>query len=54
MPLGLMPEQDYIEGEMVLKSSDRVLFYYMDGMVEAHNPDEEMFGLPKDGSRRMM
>jgi serine phosphatase RsbU (regulator of sigma subunit) len=46
MPLGLMPEMSYQEGEAVLREGDCVLFY-SDGLVEAHNPRREMFGFPR-------
>jgi serine phosphatase RsbU (regulator of sigma subunit) len=46
MPLGLMPEMSYEEKEMVLDTGEGVLFY-SDGLVEAHNPEGEMFGFPR-------
>jgi serine phosphatase RsbU (regulator of sigma subunit) len=46
MPLGLMPGMIYEEKEMVLDTGDSVLFY-SDGLVEAHNPEGEMFGFPR-------
>jgi serine phosphatase RsbU (regulator of sigma subunit) len=46
MPLGLMPDSRYDEGETVLTTGDTLLFY-TDGLVEAHNPQREMFGLPR-------
>jgi serine phosphatase RsbU (regulator of sigma subunit) len=46
MPLGLMPEMRYEEKEAVLREGDSVLFY-SDGLVEAHDPDYEMFGFPR-------
>jgi serine phosphatase RsbU (regulator of sigma subunit) len=46
MPLGLMPGTDYEEKEAVLEVGDSVLFY-SDGLVEAHNPEGEMFGIPR-------
>jgi len=45
MPLGLMNEMSYEEKEAVLREGDSVL-YYSDGLVEAHDPEGEMFGLP--------
>ena len=45
MPLGLMPEMVYEEKETTLASGDSV-FFYSDGLVEAHNPQEAMFGFP--------
>ena len=46
MPLGLMPEMGYEEKEGVLREGDSVLFY-SDGLVEAHDPNYEMFGFPR-------
>lgn len=46
MPLGLMPEMVYEEKEVTLGAGDSVLFY-SDGLVEAHNPQREMFGFPR-------
>jgi serine phosphatase RsbU (regulator of sigma subunit)/anti-sigma regulatory factor (Ser/Thr protein kinase) len=45
MPLGLMPGMHYDEREVMLNPDDTVLFY-TDGLVEAHNPQHEMFGFP--------
>jgi predicted ester cyclase len=46
MPLGLMPGMSYEEKEIVLESGEGVLFY-TDGLIEAHNPQGEMFGTPR-------
>jgi serine phosphatase RsbU (regulator of sigma subunit) len=46
MPLGLMPGMNYEEKEMALDTGEGVLFY-SDGLVEAHNPEGEMFGFPR-------
>ena len=46
MPLGLMPGMTYEEKEIMLGAGDRALFY-SDGLVEAHNPEGEMFGFPR-------
>ncbi len=46
MPLGLMPGMSYEEKEIILGPGDRALFY-SDGLVEAHNPEGEMFGFPR-------
>jgi serine phosphatase RsbU (regulator of sigma subunit) len=43
MPLGLMPAMGYEEHETVLAPGEGVLFY-TDGLIEAHNPQGEMFG----------
>jgi serine phosphatase RsbU (regulator of sigma subunit)/anti-sigma regulatory factor (Ser/Thr protein kinase) len=45
MPLGLMPGMRYEEKEITLEPGERVLFY-SDGLVEAHNPQREMFSFP--------
>ena len=46
MPLGLMPGTGYEEKEAVLETGDAVLFY-SDGLIEAHDPKGEMFGVPR-------
>ena len=46
MPLGLMPGMSYEEKEVVLQAGEAVLFY-SDGLVEAHDPEGEMFGFPR-------
>jgi serine phosphatase RsbU (regulator of sigma subunit) len=46
MPLGLMPGMGYEEKETILAPDDSSLFY-SDGLVEAHNPQGEMFGFPR-------
>jgi serine phosphatase RsbU (regulator of sigma subunit) len=46
MPLGLMPGMSYEEKETVLGAGEVALFY-SDGLVEAHNPQREMFGFPR-------
>jgi serine phosphatase RsbU (regulator of sigma subunit)/predicted ester cyclase len=46
MPLGLMPKMSYEEKETVLGAEEGVLFY-TDGLIEAHNPQGEMFGTPR-------
>lgn len=45
MPLGLMPDMHYEENETALEPGDSILLY-SDGLVEAHNPEREMFGFP--------
>jgi serine phosphatase RsbU (regulator of sigma subunit) len=45
MPLGLMPSMAYEEKEAVLEAGDSALFY-SDGLVEAHDPQDEMVGFP--------
>jgi serine phosphatase RsbU (regulator of sigma subunit)/predicted ester cyclase len=46
MPLGLMPEMGYEEKETILDAGEAALFY-SDGLVEAHDPEGEMFGVPR-------
>lgn len=46
MPLGMLPDTDYEEQEATLNSGESLLFY-SDGLVEAHNSVNEMFGFPR-------
>ncbi len=46
MPLGLMPGMSYEEKETILEAGESALFY-SDGLVEAHDPEGEMFGFPR-------
>jgi serine phosphatase RsbU (regulator of sigma subunit)/predicted ester cyclase len=46
VPLGLMPSMSYEEKEATLETGDNTLFY-SDGLVEAHGPQGEMFGVPQ-------
>jgi serine phosphatase RsbU (regulator of sigma subunit) len=46
MPLGLMPGSLYEEQQVTIASGES-LFFYTDGLVEAHNPNREMFGFPR-------
>lgn len=46
MPLGLMPGMDYEETEIVMPPGSSMMVY-SDGLVEAHNPDGEMYGFPR-------
>jgi serine phosphatase RsbU (regulator of sigma subunit) len=46
MPLGLMPGMRYEEKEIVLEAGEAAPFY-SDGLVEAHDPKDEMFGFPR-------
>jgi serine phosphatase RsbU (regulator of sigma subunit)/predicted ester cyclase len=46
MPLGLMPGMHYEEKEIVLQKGDSALLY-TDGLVEAHDPQRQMFGFPR-------
>ena len=46
MPLGLMPGMGYEEKAIVLDAGEAA-FFYTDGLVEAHAPDDEMFGFPR-------
>ncbi len=46
MPLGLMPGMVYEEKEIILAAGESIVFY-SDGLVEAHNPQREMFGFSR-------
>lgn len=46
MPLGLMPAMDYEERETTLEVGESLLLY-SDGLIEAHNPEREMFSCPR-------
>lgn len=46
MPLGLIPGMPYEVKELQLEPGDSILFY-SDGLVEAHDPQREMFGFPR-------
>jgi serine phosphatase RsbU (regulator of sigma subunit) len=46
MPLGLMSKMSYEEKETTLHFGEAALLY-SDGLVEAHDPEGEMFGFPR-------
>jgi len=46
MPLGLLPGFQYDDVVEIIGPSSR-LFLCSDGLIEAHNPDGQMFGLPR-------
>ena len=46
MPLGLMADIEYDETEGVIAPGSNVLLY-SDGLVEAHDPGQQMFGFPR-------
>ena len=46
MPLGLMLGMSYEQKEIELDAGEAALLY-SDGLVEAHNPEGEMFGFPR-------
>ena len=46
MPLGLMPGMGYEEKEITLAPGDTV-FFYSDGLAEAHSPVGDMYGFPR-------
>jgi PAS domain S-box-containing protein len=46
MPLGIMPNMRYEQKEVTLKPGESVLLY-SDGLVEAHDSQHEMFGIPR-------
>jgi serine phosphatase RsbU (regulator of sigma subunit) len=43
MPLSLMLGMSFEQKEMVLEA-DKIALFYSDGLVEAHNPYDEIFG----------
>jgi serine phosphatase RsbU (regulator of sigma subunit) len=45
-PLGLLPGISYTEEETLIEPGECVIFY-SDGLVEAHNPERELFGFPR-------
>lgn len=46
MPMGMLPDMEYEENRLQIPPGGWLLFY-SDGLVEAHNPDGEMFGGPR-------
>jgi sigma-B regulation protein RsbU (phosphoserine phosphatase) len=46
MPLGLLPDMGYEEKETTLQPGESVLLY-SDGLLEAHDSRQEMFGFPR-------
>jgi serine phosphatase RsbU (regulator of sigma subunit) len=46
MPLGMMPGTCYDEYQATLTPGES-LFFYSDGLVEAHNPQHELFSFPR-------
>jgi serine phosphatase RsbU (regulator of sigma subunit) len=46
MPLGIMRGMSYEEKETILNSGEAALLY-SDGLIEAHDPEGEMFGFPR-------
>jgi serine phosphatase RsbU (regulator of sigma subunit)/predicted ester cyclase len=46
MPLGLMSEMSYEEKQTIVHSGQAALLY-SDGLVEAHDPEGDMFGFPR-------
>jgi serine phosphatase RsbU (regulator of sigma subunit)/anti-sigma regulatory factor (Ser/Thr protein kinase) len=46
MPLGLLPEMQYDEKEVMMVPGDSMVFT-SDGLTEAHNPEREMFGFAR-------
>jgi serine phosphatase RsbU (regulator of sigma subunit) len=45
-PLGILDDPDYQETNIELKAGDKIMFY-TDGIVEAMNAKEEMFGFER-------
>lgn len=46
MPLGMLPGTQYDEYELTLAPGES-LFFYSDGLVEAHNAQQAIFGFPR-------
>ncbi len=46
MPLGLLPGLTYDEQEVTIEPGSFVLLY-SDGIVEAHNPERDLYGFPR-------
>jgi serine phosphatase RsbU (regulator of sigma subunit) len=46
LPLGIFADLEYEEKETYLHSGDSLLMY-SDGLVEAHDPQRDMFGFPR-------
>ncbi len=46
MPLGLLPGMEYEEKQAVLEEGGSLMLY-SDGLIEAHNPNGEMYGFPR-------
>ena len=46
MPLGLIPDRDYPEIQASLGAGDTLLLF-SDGLLEAHDPQGQMFGTPR-------
>jgi serine phosphatase RsbU (regulator of sigma subunit)/anti-sigma regulatory factor (Ser/Thr protein kinase) len=45
-PLGITAGERYDEHETTLAAGD-IIFFYSDGLVEAHDPQRQMFGMPR-------
>jgi len=46
MPLGLLPDMDYEEMESHINQGE-CMSIFSDGIIEAHNPQREMYGMPR-------
>lgn len=46
LPLGVKPDVRYEEASQQLEPGDQIVFY-TDGVTEAHNPQDEMFGVER-------
>ncbi len=54
LPLGIRIESRYKEARQQLQTGDQIIFY-TDGVTEAHNPNDELFGTerPRSGTRKL-
>jgi serine phosphatase RsbU (regulator of sigma subunit) len=46
MPLGLIPDMQYNPSSAILQPGDSLLLY-SDGLIEAHSPARELYGVPR-------
>lgn len=46
LPLGVLGETDYVQSNVPVKSGDRI-FFYTDGVIEALDSNEEVFGIER-------
>ena len=46
LPLGMMPDVEYPNWELKLQTDDTIIFY-TDGVIEAENEEEEIYGIER-------